>query len=74
MESYKDKIEAVQDKAEMKKIVRTMLKDKKLSDYDLSTLINQSVIPKLNEIGVEIIDYDDSANLSAYETIIRAEY
>ena len=74
MNTYKTKIKEAQDKKEIKKIVRAMLKDKKLKDDELTNLIREDVLQKLNEFGVEIIDYDDSANLSAYETVVRADY
>ena len=70
LKHYEDIIANVNNKEDMKKIVRKLFKDDNVNDIDFADIIYENVIPKLKKLGVVF----DRENEIDYEIVLKEEY
>ena len=73
MWEYVKKINLIDNKNDMKKLVESMYNDDKLDDDYFDDIIYDFVIPKLTLLGCDM-SYDFDRNKSNYQKVIESDY
>lgn len=73
VERYEQKINLITSATEMKQLVREMHQDDTLTDIDFDDLIYDDVIPKLEELGINM-EYDEKHKETNYERVLEENY
>lgn len=73
MWEYAKKINLIDNKKDMKKLVESMYNDNELDDIDFDEIIYDFVIPKLTLLGCDM-SYDFDRNKSSYQKVMESDY
>lgn len=73
IEKYIAEIDLIDNKEDIKIIVRKMFEDIELDDIDFNEIIYDYIIPKLKKMGVDM-NYNEESKETNYERIIKENY
>lgn len=73
MWEYIRKINLIDNKNDMKKLVESMYNDDKLDDDYFDDIIYDFVIPKLTSLGCDM-SYDFDTDKSSYQKVMESDY
>lgn len=67
---YTKKINLINDKEDIKRIVKIMFEDDNLDDTDFNNIIYDFIMPKLKVLGVNL----DNDDYTSFEMVMKEDY